>query len=64
MPDPVNALSEREKQASRLIHQYGRDGALKAAAKNMKKAVSDEQEDFWQDVADLIEETRGEPAEA
>lgn len=57
-------MTEREKQASRLIHTYGTAGAVKAARKNMKKAVSDEQEDFWQDVIDLIEETRGEPAEA
>jgi hypothetical protein len=57
-------VTERELQASRLIHTHGRDGALKAARKNMKKAVSEAQEDFWQDVLDLIEETRGEPAEA
>ena len=57
-------MTEREKQASRLIHTYGTDGALKAARKNMKKAVSEAQEDFWQDVIDLIDDTRGEPAEA
>lgn len=44
-------------QASRLIHQYGRDGALKAVKKNVKKAVSEAQEDFWIAVGDLIEET-------
>lgn len=44
-------------QASRLIHQYGRDGALKAVANNVKKAVSEAQEDFWFAVGDLIAET-------
>lgn len=50
-------MSEAEKQASRLIHKYGRDGALKAVKQNVKKAVSEAQEEFWEAVGDLIEET-------
>lgn len=50
-------MTDIETQASRLIHQYGRDGALKAVEKNIKKSVSDAQEEFWEAVAELIEET-------
>lgn len=49
-------MSEAEKQASRLIHKYGSDGALKAVKANIKKAKSEAQEEFWESVGDLIEE--------
>lgn len=57
-------MSETEKQASRLIHKYGRDGALKAVKQNIKKAVSEAQAEFWESVGDLIEETCNRTAEA
>jgi hypothetical protein len=56
-PEKLLEMSEAEKQASRLIHKYGREGALKAVKQNIKKAVSEAQEEFWEDVGDLIEET-------
>lgn len=56
-------MTDIEKQASRLIHQHGRDGALKAVKKNIKKSVSDAQEEFWEAVAELIEETCKRPPE-
>lgn len=49
-------MTEHEKQASRLIHKYGHDGALKAARRNGKNAKSEAQEEFWERVAERIEE--------
>jgi hypothetical protein len=49
-------VTENEKQASRLIHEYGRDGALKAVEKNIKNSKSEAQELFWERVGELIEE--------
>lgn len=56
-------MSETEKQASRLVHKYGRDGALKAVERNIEKAVSSDQMEFWERVGDLIEETCIRPEE-
>lgn len=47
---------KHEKQASRLVHTYGRAGALKAVQKNVGRARSDEEEAFWERVGELIED--------
>lgn len=43
-------------QAKRLLKKYGKAGAIKAADKNAFNAPSDDAEEFWERVAELIED--------